>query len=121
VLGWCAAIHRLRRKVETLGFGQFNAASQRLKNQTSGKFKRWNKEFNVQSTSELQTVFDSDLVIVLEGMGLIDGNQSERLETLFQWRCHSAHPGHAPIGQAHVNAFFTDIVDIVLANPSFSI
>jgi hypothetical protein len=121
VLGWCAAIHRMRKKIETLGFPSFNSASARLKSQISGKYKRYNKEFTITSFGELQTmVFDTDLIIVLEGMGLIDGTQAQRLETCFEYRCHSAHPGDAPIGDPHVVAFFHDIVEMVLANPRFS-
>jgi hypothetical protein len=120
VLGWCAAIHRMRKKIESCGFGSFNATSTKLKNQTSGKYKRWNKEFAITSFGELQTtVFDTDLIIVLEAMGLIDGTQAQRLETCFGYRCHSAHPGDAPIGDVHLIAFFNDIVVMVLANPNF--
>lgn len=121
VMGWCAAIDRMQRKVLALGLVSFNAASTKLKNQTSGKFKRWNKEFAVTTLGELQTVFDTDLIVVLEGMGLLDGNQAERLETAFQYRNHSAHPGQAPIEDAHVVAFFTDINKIVLQNPKFAV
>jgi len=116
VMGWCAAIDRVQRKIMALGFAAFNNASTAIKNQTSGKFKRWNKEFKVSTLSELQQVFDTDLIVVMEGMGLIDGNQAERLETCFQYRCHSAHPGEAPIGEPHVIAFFIDIAQIILAN-----
>jgi hypothetical protein len=120
VLGWCAVIHRLRKKVEIEGFDAFNAASMKLKNQGSGKYKHWNKVFSVTSMGELQrTVFDSDLIIVLEGIGLLDGTQAQRLETCFQYRCHSAHPGLAPIEDAQVVAFFTDVIGIILANPTF--
>lgn len=122
VVGWCSAIDRMRRKVEGLGFPQFNAASTAIKNQTSGKRKKWNKEFNITTPAELQTVFDEDLIIVVEGMGLLDGNQSDRLITVdFQWRNHSAHPGKAPIDDAHVVAFFRDVTSIVLNNPKFSL
>jgi hypothetical protein len=121
VLGWCAVIDRMRRKIEAVGFPTFNAASTKLKDQTSGKFKRWNKEFSIQSMGELQAVFDTDLIVVLEGMGLIDDNQAKRLEVLFHYRNTSAHPGEAPIGPAHVVAFFTDAVEIVLANPKFQL
>jgi hypothetical protein len=116
-MGWCAAIDKIQKKILLLGLGQFNKASTNLKNQTSGKFKNWNKEFNVTSLSELQTVFDTDLLVVLEGMQLLDGNQAERLRTCFQYRNHSAHPGEAPIQDAHLIAFFTDITEIVLKNP----
>lgn len=121
VLGWCAAIDRMQRKVLAVGLVSFNQASSKLKAQTSGKFKRWNKEFSVTTLSELQTVFDTDLIVVLEGMELIDGNQAQRLETCFQYRNHSAHPGLAPIEDPHVVAFFSDINAIVLQNPKFAI
>lgn len=121
VMGWCAAIDKMQRKVLALGFNAFNAASSKVKNQKSGKFKRWNKEFNISTLSELQTVFDTDLIIVLEGMGLLDGNQSQRLESCFQYRNHSAHPGEAPIEPPHVVSFFTDITKIVIFNPEFSL
>jgi hypothetical protein len=120
VMGWCAAIDRMQKKILAVGFDAFNTASRQLKNQTSGKFKKWNKEFSIATLSELQTVFDNDLIIVLEGMGLLDGNQSQRLDTCFQYRNHSAHPGEAPIEPAHLISFFTDINKIILQNPNFT-
>lgn len=120
VMGWCAAIDIIQKKILALGFNAFNTASTNIKNQTSGKFKRWNKEFNISTLSELQTVFDTDLIIILQGMGLIDGNQAQRLESCFQYRNHSAHPGEAPIEPAHVISFFTDITKIIILNPDFS-
>ncbi|HUW94453.1 MAG TPA: hypothetical protein VMW58_01585 [Anaerolineae bacterium] len=119
VMGWCAAIDRIQRKLLNIGLPKFNQASTALKNQTSGKFKKWNKEFAVSTLSELQAVFDSDIIMVLEGMQLIDGNQADRLRVAFQYRNQSAHPGSAPIEDAHLVAFFTDISAIVLRNPAF--
>jgi hypothetical protein len=121
VLGWCAAIDRMQRKVLAIGLAAFNAASTKLKAQTSGKFKRWNKECAVSTLGELQAVFDTDLIIVLEGMDVIEGNQAERLETCFQYRNHGAHPGQAPIEDPHLIAFFTDINSIILTNAAFVI
>lgn len=122
VLGWCAVIDRFQRKITDVGFDKFNAASLKVKNITTGKFKRWNKEFNINNLSELQAVFDNDLITVLEGgLGLIDSNQAERLEILFTYRNQSAHPGNAPIDEPHLVAFFYDIVNIVFTNPVFKI
>jgi hypothetical protein len=122
VMGWCCAIDRMQRKIMSVGLPKFNSASKMLKNQNSGKFKNWNKEFHILTLSELQQVFDKDLIIVLEGMGLLDGNQSERLiGTDFQYRCHSAHPGDAPIEESHVVAFFVDINEMILQNPKFAV
>jgi hypothetical protein len=120
VLGWCSLIDKVQKQIVRLGLAKFNAASVTVKSQTSGKFKTWNKAFSVATLSELQTVFDTDLLVVLEGMGLLDGNQAERLRTCFQYRNHSAHPGEAPIEETHVVAFFTDINAIVLQNAAFN-
>jgi hypothetical protein len=119
VMGWCCAIDRIQRTLMSIGLSNFNAASTKIKNQTKGKFKHWNKEFNFTTLSELQTVFDSDLITILEGMELVDGNQSQRLDTCLQYRNHSAHPGEAPIDEPHIITFFTDINSIILQNPKF--
>jgi hypothetical protein len=121
VMGWCAVVDRFQRKIVMMGLEKFNAASKQLKSQTSGRFKRFNKEFAVTTMSELQEVFDTDLLWVLEGMGLLDGNEGDRLRTCFQYRNQSAHPGNAPIEEVHLVAFFNDIVQIVLANPNFAL
>jgi hypothetical protein len=122
VLGWCAAISRIQKKVQLLGFDAFNAASLSLKQQTSGRHKRWNKQFSVTSLGELQAVFDADLITVCEGMQLLDSNQADRLiDVDFQYRNHSAHPGEAPIEDPHLVAFFTDITAIILTNPKFAV
>jgi hypothetical protein len=122
VLGWCAAISRIQRKILLLGFAVFNSASQSLKMQTSGRHRKWNKQFNVTSLGELQEIFDTDLITVCEGLQLLESNQADRLKDMdFQWRNHSAHPGEAPIEPAHLVAFFTDINAIVLTNPKFAV
>jgi len=121
VMGWCCAVDRIQRKIMSIGFSQFNATSHKLKNQTSGKYRRWNKEFCISSLAELQEIFDKDLIVLIEGMGLIDSNQAQRLEICFLYRNHSAHPGEAPIEEPHVITFFTDINTIILQNPKFSV
>ncbi|MEE9250348.1 MAG: hypothetical protein V3U93_04395 [Alphaproteobacteria bacterium] len=120
VMGWCATIDKTQKQILKLGFDKFNKASSEIKNQKSGKFKNWNKEFSISTLGELQAIFDTDLIIIIEWLGLIDGNQADRLRTCFQYRNHSAHPGQAPIEDANVVAFFSDITAIVLENPSFA-
>ncbi len=119
VLGWCAAIDKIQKKIMIIGLDKFNKTSQELK-QAAGKFKNWNKGVQANNLSEFQTIFDTDLIIVLEGMELLDGNQADRLRVCFQYRNQSAHPGIAPIEEPHLVAFFSDVNSIVLQNPKFS-
>ena len=121
VLGWCAAIDRIHRKIETLGFSQFNVTSAQMASQTKGRFKRFNQTQNVNSMSELREVFDTTILWVVEAMGLIDSNQHTRLRSCFDMRCHGAHPGDAPITEYNLLSFFSDIDQIVLSNAKFAI
>lgn len=121
VLGWCATIDKIHKKIEAIGFGKFNNASIRMKNQTEGRFKKFNKSQNISSLSDLRTVFDSDLLWIIEGMELIDINQHTRLSSCFDLRCHSGHPGEAPITKYNTASFFSDIFEIVIINGKFAI
>lgn len=121
VLMWCATIDRIHKVIEQIGFDKFNLTSEYMKSQTTGRFKRFNKNQNVHSISELRTVFDSDILSILEGMEMIDVNQKTRLVSCFEMRCHSGHPGEAPITKYNVLSCFSDVVEIVFTNPKFSL
>lgn len=121
VLLWCAAIDRIHKVIEKIGFNVFNNTSTKMKNQTTGRYKRFSKEYNIQNLSELRTAFDNDVLWVIEGMQLIDSNERTRLASCFDMRCHSGHPGAAPITKYNVISCFSDIVEIVLTNPKFSL
>lgn len=121
VLMWCATIDRIHRVIGQVGFDKFNQASEYMKKQTTGRFKRFNKNQNVHSISELRMVFDSDILAILEGMEMIDVNQKTRLVSCFEMRCHSGHPGEAPITKYNVLSCFSDVVEIVFTNPKFSL
>lgn len=121
VLGWGAAIDRIHRKIEETGFSKFNVSSATIASQTKGRFKKFNQTQNVTNISELRMVFDTTILWVLEGMGWIDSNQHTRLKSCFDMRCHGAHPGDAPITEYNLMSFFSDLDQIVLSNPKFSI
>jgi hypothetical protein len=120
VLGWCAAIDRIHRSIERTGFAKFNSVSQQMAASTTGRFKRFSSPTNVNTLSELREVFDSNILWILEGMQLIDGNQHTRLRSCFELRCQSGHPGDAPVTEYNLLSFFSDINIIVLRNPTFT-
>lgn len=121
VLGWCAAVDRIHRRIEALGFSQFNVRSAWMASQSKGRFKKFNQPQNVNSLSELRRVFDTTILWILEGMDLIDSNQQTRLRSCFDMRCHGAHPGDAPITEFNLLSFFSDLDQIVFSNPKFVI
>jgi hypothetical protein len=121
VMAWCTAIDRIHQKIEEIGFPAFNVTSAQMASQTAGRFKRFNQTQNVGSLSDLREVFDSTVLWIIEGMGLIDSNQHTRLRSCFEMRCHSAHPGEAPTTEYNLLSCFSDIEQIVLANPKFAL
>jgi hypothetical protein len=121
VLGWCATIARIQSKLAQIGYDKFSQATASMAGKTTGRFKFYKKKYEVESLSELQRIFDTDLLWVLEFLELIDGNQHERLRYCFEFRNNSAHPGLAPIKGPNLYSFYSDISEIVLKNPKFAI
>jgi hypothetical protein len=121
VMGWSAAIDRIHRKIEQIGFATFNAVSGQMASQTKGRYKHFNQRQNIASLSELREVFDNIVLWIIEGMGLTDSNQHTRLKSCFEMRCQCAHPGEAPITEYNLMSFFSDIQNIVLENPAFTL
>lgn len=122
ILGWCAACNRLHQYVQKEGFLKFNQASIQMFTIQTGRYKRFNKKFEIQNLADLSmSVFDNDLLWVLEFLGAIDGNQHERLEICFTVRNTCAHPGDATISHENVLSFFSDLDTLVFGNPKFQI
>ncbi|MCX6164161.1 MAG: hypothetical protein NTU73_04760, partial [Ignavibacteriae bacterium] len=71
--------------------------------------------------SEKREVFDTVILWVIEGLGLIDCNQHTRLKGCFDLRCQCSHPGDAPVTEYNLLSFFSDLNEIVLRNPKFGI
>ncbi|KVN39282.1 hypothetical protein WJ63_31140 [Burkholderia pyrrocinia] len=121
VLGWSAAIDRIHRVLEHKGLDKFNAMSYQMKAATVGRYKRFDKGQNVANLGELREVFDTVILWVIEGMGMIDTNQHTRLLSCFDMRCHGAHPGDAPITQYNLMSFFSDLDQIIFMNDKFEL
>ena len=121
VLGWCAMIARIHKKIEEIGFDRFSQVTVEMAGKTTGRFKFFTKRFSIQSRSELQTVFDTDLLWVLEYLELIDNNQHQRLRHCFEFRNNSAHPGLAPIKGENLYSFYSDISEIILKSAKFKL
>jgi hypothetical protein len=93
-----------------------------MKKIENGRFKRFNKSFDVVSLSDLEaTVFDNDLLWVLDYWNLIDANQHDRLQICFTMRNNAAHPGDAPITEQNLASAFSDIKNMVIDNPKFKL
>ncbi len=120
VLGWAATVNRLHKTVEKMGFNTFNQKSREMNDIDEGRYKRFKKTFHVVNMAELQaTVFDNDLLWVLEYCEFIDNNQHDRLSMCFVMRNNSAHPGESLIKEENITSFYSDLKTIIFDNPKF--
>jgi hypothetical protein len=121
VLGWCATIARIHDKIESIGYDKFSTATEEMSAKAFGRYKFFKKKEKIETRSELQQVFDTNLLWVLEYLELIDNNEHQRLRHCFDLRNNCAHPGQAPIAPENVYAFYSDITKIVLKNSKFAV
>jgi hypothetical protein len=122
VLGWAAAINRMHKIVELMGFDEFNKKSKQLNDINEGRYKRFKKYFHVVNLPDLQaSVFDDDLLWVLEFCDFFDNNQHERLSACFVMRNTSAHPGASVNTEDNVVSFYSDLKSIIFDNPKFKL
>ena len=120
VLGWSAAIFRMQNMVEKKGFDEFNKKSKEMKAILEGRYKRFSKSFNIHNLSELQsTVFDNDLLWILEYWELIDSNQRDRLGICAMMRNNAGHPGQATISYENLLSFYSDLRNYIFNNENF--
>src|SRR5579864_5512953 len=75
VLGWCAAMHQIHCKIEEMGFDLFNTKATDLASQKKGRFKSFDGIAPINSISDLRETPDRKVLIVIDGMNLIESNQ----------------------------------------------
>jgi hypothetical protein len=122
ILGWSAGISRLHKIIEKKGVNIFNKKSEEMFKLNTGRYKRFKKKFNVVDLNDLRaSVFDNDLIWVLEYWGFFDSNQADRLHICFTMRNNAAHPGEAPISPENLASFYSDINSFIFQNPKLSL
>jgi len=121
ILGWSAAISRIQKVIEKEGFDEFNRKSVEMQRKTKGRYKRFSNSFDIGSRAELQELFDSQILWVLEYWGLIDINENERLSICFTMRNNAAHPGEAKITSENLLSFFSDLKTMVFDKKTFQL
>jgi Leucine-rich repeat (LRR) protein len=118
VMGWAGAVARMQAKIAAMGFDKFNTISEILKKER-GVYSQFDRVYSVKSLNAFRAkVSDRTLLMTLLCMEAIDVNQHDRLKHCYTLRNNSAHPGKAPIKEANVVSFFSDLVEIVYSNPA---
>jgi hypothetical protein len=121
VLGWSAAMHHIHSKIEEIGFDQFNKKADEMSKLTKGRFKGFKASASIESISDLREVPDRRILWVLDGMGIIESNQRQRLEYGLDMRIQASHPGDAEVTLTNLESFFSDLSTLVFKNLNLTV
>lgn len=106
LMGWMAAIHHLRKKVERIGFSNFNTAFQKIYPQSKKK--------SASHFDDLEDYKDMELLEVCEKLHVYDKAVKKRLNQWLDLRNGCGHPTNVTPEIHIVKAFFEEIIEYVL-------
>lgn len=125
IMAWCASVARIHRFVELQGFAAFNQASQtaaQIGATKKGRFGRLGgRTFTVGSRKELTEINDSDLILVVEAMGLYTTSDSKLMDYCLSVRNDSAHPTAFNATPKILELFARGIEQAVFSNANMKI
>jgi len=85
-------MHQIHCKIEEVGFDLFSAKSGELASRKKGRFRSFDGVGPIQSISDLRETPDRKVLIIIDGMNLIETNQRQRLEHCLDMRIQGARP-----------------------------
>ncbi len=122
VLGWCSVIFTINEKLKELRYSVITKALLDMKKESKKQpFKYFNKNRKVTNDDELFEIFDSDKLMMILWLNIIDKQQYERLMSCYKLRCHASHPADIEIEKENALGFFRDIINMILNNPKFAV
>jgi hypothetical protein len=120
VLAWCAVAHKIHRKLASLGVATLNAEFARMKNDKGLMFRTFTRDYTLSSEADIQEVADAHLILLCRFRTLLDDTEYKHLKGALELRNGCGHPtGYHP-DPVKLQAFYADIVQLVLLNPTFA-
>lgn len=112
IMLWAAAVSRLHRAIENVGFSTFNSAIQSAP-KAGQPYNRIRNRSRVSSLPELQRTPDSDILIIGMDLWKYDLQAYKELERLLGIRNDAAHPGMANPSLLDVQQFASKVGQFV--------
>jgi hypothetical protein len=119
VLAWCAVAHMLHKKLTSLGIAPLNDAFAKMKADKGLMFKSFTKDYVFSSELDVQEAADAHLVLLARFLTYLDDTQYKHLKGALDLRNGCGHPtGYQP-DPVKLQAYYSDITQLVLLNPKF--
>jgi len=120
VLAWCAVAHKVHRKLTSLSIATLNAEFAKMKTDKGLMFRAFTKDYTFSSDADVQEAADAHLILLCRFLRLLDDTQYKHLKGALDLRNGCGHPtGYQP-DPVKLQAFYSDIAQLVLLNPLFA-
>lgn len=119
VLAWCAVAHTVHRKLTSLGIPTLNAEFAKMKADKGLMFRSFTKDYVFTTDPDVQEAADAHLILLCRFLTYLDDTQYKHLKAALDLRNGCGHPtGYQP-DPVKLQAFYSDITQLVLLNPQF--
>jgi hypothetical protein len=120
VLAWCGVAHVVHRELSLLGVATLNAEFAKMKADKGLMFKAFSKDYLFTSTSDVQEAADAHLILLCRFLTLLDDTQYKHLKSALDLRNGCGHPSGYTPDAVKLQAYYSDISQLVLLNPIFN-
>lgn len=119
VLAWCAAASKIHDKLGSLGLPRLESEFDKMRLDTGLLFRSFTKIYKFSSAPDIPEVPDAHLVLLCRFLGWLDDSQYKQLKGCLDLRNACGHPGDYQPDALKLQAFFSDLVQLVFSNPIF--
>ena len=120
VLAWCAVAHMVHKKLTSIGIATLNAEFARMKADKGLMFRTFTKDYVFSTDPDVQEAADAHLILLCRFLTYLDDTQYKHLKGALDLRNGCGHPtGYQP-DPVKLQAYYTDITQLVLLNLKFA-
>jgi hypothetical protein len=120
VLAWCAVAYRIQQKLTSLGITTLNAEFAKMKADKGLLFRTFTKEYVFSNDYDVQEAADAHLIVLCRFLMYLDDTQYKHLKGALDLRNGCGHPTAYQPDPVKLQAFYSDITQLVLSNPKFT-
>jgi|SRR6185437_4549438 len=120
VLAWCAVAFKIHQTLARLTMPVLTSEMKKMKEDKGLMFRGFTKEYAFNTEPDIQEAADAHLVLLCRFLAYLDDTQYKGLRNALDLRNGCGHPtGYEP-DPVKLQAYFSDITQLVLLNPKFA-
>jgi hypothetical protein len=120
VLAWCAVAFKIHQKLVSLTMPVLTAEFAKMKADKSLMFRTFTKDYTFSTDLDVQEAADAHLILMCRFLTHLDDTQYKHLKAALDLRNGCGHPtGYQP-DPVKLQAYYSDITQLVLLNPKFA-